>query len=278
MLFLLRFCYAPLYFIGFIGTSIFLVQDNVSFLWLVPLFIIAVSISFLAERVLPYQSVWNNSKNDITRDQLHAIVNEVSTGLAVASIPLFSMVTYQFHIWPEHWPLWLQLVFAILIADVGITLAHYLSHKVPLLWTFHAIHHSAKRMYGFNGLMKHPLHQLFELIAGTMPLLVIGMPIDIGALLGFAVAIQLTLQHSNVDMNIGPLIYIWAIAPGHRHHHIASKYRGNVNFGLFTMVWDHLLGTFIHNRPTPRDGELGIDGQPDFPIHYIPQLLKPFRR
>ena len=132
-------------------------------------------------------------------------------------------------------------------------------------------------MYGFNGLMKHPLHQTIELIAGTMPLILIGMPYEIGVLLAFSVAIQLLLQHSNVDMRLGYALYIWAVAPGHRHHHIASSNSGDVNFGLFTMVWDHLLGTFVLNRPEPRDGEIGIHGRLDFPKDYKDQVMEPFK-
>lgn len=56
------------------------------------------------------------------------------------------------------------------------------------------------------------------------------------------------------------------MAPGHRHHHIASKAKGGVNFGLFAMLWDHLLGTFVIGRPAPREGELGVVGRPDFPV------------
>lgn len=249
-----------------------------AYLWLVPLLVIAISISFVAERALPYEAAWNKPKNDVRRDLLHAMANEVSNGLAVMAIPLLSIAAPTHGIWPLHWPLWLQLAFAILVADLGITLAHYISHKIQLLWKFHAIHHSVKRMYGFNGLMKHPVHQAFELIVGTTPLLLMGVPLEVAALLGFAVAIQLTLQHSNVDMSVGPLIYVWAVAPGHRHHHIASKSHGDVNFGLFTMIWDHALGTFVNGQPTPRDGELGIERQADFPTNYIAQLLKPFKR
>jgi len=133
-------------------------------------------------------------------------------------------------------------------------------------------------MYGFNGLMKHPLHQMFELIVGTMPLILIGIPIEVGALLAFAVAIQLTLQHSNVDMRVGSFSYIWAVATSHRHHHLASKEDGNVNFGLFTMIWDHFLGTFEIKRATPYDDGIGIDGQFDFPTNYIAQLSEPFKQ
>jgi len=167
---------------------------------------------------------------------------------------------------------------AIVIADFGITLAHYASHKIDILWRFHSVHHSVERLYGFNGLMKHPLHQTIELIAGTTPLLLMGLPVEVGALLAFSIAIQLMLQHSNVDMRLGSLLYIWAVAPGHRHHHVASKTNGDVNFGLFTMLWDHALGTFVINRQQPLNGELGIAGRPKFPSNYIDQLVEPFRK
>ncbi|MEM9839562.1 MAG: hypothetical protein AAF830_10480, partial [Pseudomonadota bacterium] len=84
--------------------------------------------------------------------------------------------------------------------------------------------------------------------------------------------------HSNTDMRVGPLIYLWAVAPGHRHHHLAHKVKGDVNFGLFTMIWDHLLGTFVKDRPQPRDGDLGVAGRPDYPVGYGAQLVEPFRR
>ena len=127
--------------------------------------------------------------------------------------------------------------------------------------------------------MKHPIHQAIELSAATVPLIVLSFGPTIAWLVGFAVAIQLLLQHSNVDMQIGKLGYIWAIAPAHRHHHIASAKDGDVNFGLFTTLWDHLLGTFVLNgRPTPRQGQLGIEGDPDFPRGYAEHLMAPFVR
>lgn len=49
------------------------------------------------------------------------------------------------------------------MADLGITLMHWLSHRSALLWRLHAVHRSVHRIYGLNGLMKHPL------ITGTAP-------------------------------------------------------------------------------------------------------------
>jgi sterol desaturase/sphingolipid hydroxylase (fatty acid hydroxylase superfamily) len=181
-------------------------------------------------------------------------------------------------LWPSGWPLWGELLFAVIVADLGITLCHYASHRVEWLWRFHAPHHSVTRMYGFNGLIKHPVHQALETAAGTTPLVLLGMPLEVGLLLGFAITVQLLLQHSNADMRIGPLRYVLALAPLHRFHHQRWAGIGDVNFGLFTNLWDYLLGTAAY-EPAKRftSADLGIGKQPDYPVGYFAQLAAPFR-
>lgn len=156
-------------------------------------------------------------------------------------------------------------------------MVHRASHRSGMLWRMHSVHHSVKRMYGLNGLLKHPLHQTLETLTGTAPPFLLGMPGDVAWLLGFAVSIELLLQHSNIDMRPGRLTALWAIAQVHRFHHLANGTEGNVNFGLFTTLWDRLLGTSKSTGEDVRDGTIGIEGQPDFPRGYVPQLLEPFR-
>ena len=88
---------------------------------------------------------------------------------------------------------------AIAVFDLGVTLAHLASHRLGLLWRFQSVHHRVRRLYGLNGLMKHPIHQLIETTAGIAPLLVIGIPEAVAASLAACAALQLLLQHSNVD-------------------------------------------------------------------------------
>jgi sterol desaturase/sphingolipid hydroxylase (fatty acid hydroxylase superfamily) len=248
--------------------------------WALPLLLLAaIAVSFACERILPYEAEWNRDHGDGTTNLMHAVVNEISIFVSVLSLPLVAAHVPGFNVWPHEWPLWGQLALALFIADAGISFTHFISHRYGWLWQFHAVHHAAPRLYGFNGLMKHPLHQALELTAATVPLVLLGFGSTVAWLVGFSVAIQLLLQHSNVDMRIGKLGYVWAIAPAHRHHHIASATDGDVNFGLFTTLWDHLLGTFIlDNRPTPRAGQLGIDGDPYFPRGYFDHLKAPFVR
>lgn len=119
--------------------------------WLLaPLLLIAIGSSFLAERIAPYEPVWNENRGDGSRDVLHAIVNEASYAMSLALVPALTLLAPFPGLWPHAWPLWLQVLTAILVADAGITLAHYLSHKIAWLWRFHAVHHSVQRLYGLT--------------------------------------------------------------------------------------------------------------------------------
>ncbi|MBD9678311.1 sterol desaturase family protein [Pseudomonas sp. PDM18] len=275
----MRYLYAPAFFFGFIGLALYLVGEGVSLLCLPALLPLAILLAFLAERFWPYRAGWNESHGDGARDLIHALVNETLNALGIAAIPLMALWLPHFGQWPTDWPLALQLLAALLIADLGITLVHYASHRSPLLWRLHAVHHSVTRMYGFNGLMKHPLHQMLEALGGTLPLLLLGVPVEVAALLAFAIAIQLLLQHSNVDMRIGALRHLFAWAPLHRLHHLKYGTAGDVNFALFFSFWDRLLGTALHLPDYAlAEDDLGIGDRPDYPLAYVDQLAEPFHR
>ena len=65
----------------------------------------------------------------------------------------------------------------------------------------------------------------------------------------------------------------------HRFHHLKWAGIGDVNFGLFTTLWDRMLGTSVWDpaRVFTSD-DIGIGAEPDFPVAYRAQLVKPFRR
>lgn len=271
--------YFPLVLVGFNATALALLALGYPALTLAPLLLAAIGLSFLAERIIPYSRDWSHDHQDSGRDIAHAAVNESASFLSVLSIPTLAALIPWTGFWPVAWPFWLQVLLAILVADFGITLAHYFSHRLDVLWRLHAVHHSVKRMYGFNGLMKHPVHQAIETVAGTTPLLLAGMPQDVAFGLAFAVAVQLLLQHANADFRIGPLKYLLAVNAVHRFHHIKWPREGDVNFGLFTTIWDRILGTF-HYEPSRSfsSNDLGIGAEPDYPNGYLAQLIRPFRR
>lgn len=276
---IVKILYAPFMLLGANGAAIWLLSNGAPHWTLAPLFAVALWLSFTFERLAPYAKDWNQPHNDKARDIAHFVVNEAANVASVLALPAIAAVIPWSGIWPHDWPLWGEVLLAVIVADFGVTIAHYYSHKYRLLWRFHAVHHSVKRMYGFNGLMKHPMHQGFELIAGVTPLVLAGMPVDVAFLLGFAIAIQLLLQHSNVDMRIGPFKLLLALAPVHRFHHLKDAGEGDVNFGLFTTLWDRMLGTAYYDREkTFSSDDLGIGAEPDYPTGYLRQLIQPFRR
>ncbi|SEG84715.1 Sterol desaturase/sphingolipid hydroxylase, fatty acid hydroxylase superfamily [Thermomonospora echinospora] len=277
-----RYGYVPAMLLGVNGAAIALTTAGATHgagkVWLLVLLAAAIAASFAAEHLLPYESDWNRPLGDGRRDAAHTLVNETLILGSLAAIPALAAAVTVADTWPHHWPLWAQVLAAILAADAGITLVHYASHKIGMLWRFHAVHHSVKRFYGLNGLMKHPLHQTIEMTAGITPLLAVGLPVDVASALALAVAAQLLLQHSNADYRIGPAKHVLALNEGHRFHHLKWAGIGDVNFGLFTLIWDHALRTYSYDgarRFTSDD--LGMAAKPHYPVRYLAQLAEPFK-
>jgi len=274
----IRWTYAPALWIGVDGAALAALGSGSGIVWLGPLLLVAVALSFLAERIAPWSPEWNRSLGDGARDVIHAVVNESASLAALGMLPILVVGLGTGSLWPSGLPFVVEVVGAILVLDLGVGFVHFLSHRLAWLWRIHAVHHSVLRMYGLNGLMKHPLHQAVETLAGTAPLVALGLPADVGTALVFCTAIQLLLQHSNVDYRLGPLRRWLAVAEVHRFHHRRSPVDGDVNFGLFTTLVDHALGTYYWQPEAPRSGKaLGIAAEPDYPIGYAAQLVRPFR-
>lgn len=276
---MIRWLYPPFMLLGINGVAIALIAAHASHLLLLPLLLTAIGISFAVERAIPYETDWNRPHDDAGRDASHALVNETFALLSVLALPALASIATITDAWPSELPFVVQILGTILVFDLGITVAHWLSHRWGPLWRLHAVHHSVKRAYGLNGLMKHPLHQAVELTFGIAPLLMIGIPQQVAWALGFAVAIQLLMQHSNADYRVGPLRYVLSLNEGHRFHHLKWGGVGDVNFGLFTLIYDHLLLRSFSYDPERRftSDDLGIAKQPDFPTAYLDQIVEPFR-
>jgi sterol desaturase/sphingolipid hydroxylase (fatty acid hydroxylase superfamily) len=272
-----RHGYVPFMLIGINGCALLLTAAGIA-LWKVSLLVVvAIGVSFLMERVLPYELAWNESHGDTGKDTTHGFVYELSNLAGLLWLQLIVSAVPWHGFWPRQWPLCVQLLGAIVLADMAVTLVHYASHRVGWLWSLHCVHHGVQRLYGFNGLVRHPLHQQLDLAIGTLPLVLAGMPVDVTVLLGLAMTVQLIVQHSNVDYRLGPFRHVLSIGPVHRLHHVNWAGKGDVNFGLFLTVWDRALGTFrsISER-TPIAGDIGIQDQPCYPQHYCTQLAMPF--
>ena len=141
------------------GAAIALAQAPWPELWMAALILTAVG-AVVRGRTgrAPYADEWNDSLGDARRDAAHAFVNETALLLTVLVIPVMAVLGAVSQTGGHHRS---PFVVAgadrrVSVTDLGVTLVHLASHKVSWLWRFHAVHHSVKRFYGFNGLMKHP--------------------------------------------------------------------------------------------------------------------------
>ena len=273
-----RYLYVPMMLIGANGVMIWLVASGYSWWWALPVYVGAVAMSYLAEFSLPYDPAFNVPHGDLDRDFLYFFNYEISVFNSVVLLPVVAFLRPWEGIWPHDWPLWQQIVMAVVIADFGFMMVHYISHKVDWLWKFHAVHHSSERLYGVNGLIKHPVQITLEIAVGSAPLIILGISQEVALLLGFAAGVQLLLQHSKADYELGPFKYVLSAAPVHRFHHVNEPGEGDVNFGLFLNIWDQLLGTFRFD-PAKRftEGDIGLADDSNYPKGYVEQLVEPFR-
>jgi len=275
--FAIRYGYAPFMILGLNAAAYFIVANHHSYAWLVLLLAAAFGAAHVAEHIAPWYEEWNQSHGDATTNIWHTLVYEIQNINGILFIPLIAWLTPWEPIWPTEWPLLAQLLLAIVLADFGFMLIHYLSHRYPLLWRLHAVHHGVSRLYGLNGLVRHPLHQVLDLVVATGPLALAGMPVNVAVLLGFAVSVQLIVQHSNVSYVLGPFRNHLSIGRIHHLHHVNWGKEGDCNFGLFLTLWDRLFGTFQPEPSRPiKAHDMGIDEVPNFPRSYLAQLVFPF--
>ncbi len=271
--------YAPLFWAGFVLPVILAGPRDPRESPMIFFLLGAILVSFLAERISPFNADWNRNKNDGVRDFFHAVVNHLTMiGFMTAVYYLFDVIKIPtLQVWPRTWPFFVQVMLALLIADALMTFAHYISHRNEFLWRLHSVHHSVKRVYAFNGLMKHPVHKFFEASCGFIPLFLLGMPVWLGFFTGYVAAIHFFLSHANVNMKNRFLSKSLALASVHRFHHL-QKRRSAVNYGIMFNFWDMMLGTF-HDDPKAVlvTEELGIRDYPDYPDDYLSQMIIPFR-
>lgn len=149
-----------------------------------------------------------------------------------------------------------------LLEDFSRFYVHYLYHRVPLLWRFHAIHHSATQL---TPLTLYRIHSVEMMINSCRSLLVAGGlsgvfiylfrgTVDIVDVMGISVFSFLfnlagsNLRHSGVWLGFGALEK-WFISPAqHQIHHSTAAAHIDKNYGAGLAIWDRWFGSWVASR------------------------------
>jgi sterol desaturase/sphingolipid hydroxylase (fatty acid hydroxylase superfamily) len=242
---------------------------------------LAVTSIAVCERLMPFRPEWNRSHGDVATDIAHVLVSGIGTTrivhglLAVAAAGVLSPAGLG--LWPIGAPLLLQLALALVIVELPQYWLHRWQHQGGILWRFHATHHSAPRLYWLNAARFHPLDLALLYVVGYIPLILLGCPQEVLALFALFDGVFGMLQHSNIDVRLGWLNYIFSMAEPHRWHHSRMLAEANSNYGSNLIIWDLVFGTFFLPEDRQPPEGIGIGDMPDFPMRYLDQLASPFR-
>ena len=183
------------------------------------------------------------------------------------------------------------VVLMVLAYDFGTYLTHRLSHALPVLWSFHRVHHSAETLNPLTLLRKHPVYDavsvLIDCIAvapfqalilyfwdgETSASVLLYTNVGFGI---FAYAAS-SLRHSHIWLSFGPLLNRVFVSPAlHQIHHSKAERHWDRNFGEVFAIWDWALGTLY----LPKGQEkltFGLAGEDRQPHGNLAQaLLEPF--
>ena len=158
-------------------------------------------------------------------------------------------------------PIGVVLVVTALVEIAMLELAywfcHFLMHRLPFLWEFHKVHHSAEVLTPLTEWRQHPVEMilnpntislfvgvgyafLFRIFGASQPLSLFGMNVF---LLTFTMTI-LHLRHSHVWLPFtGLLGHILQSPAHHQIHHSTNPKHFTKNLGFGMSIWDWAFGT-----------------------------------
>lgn len=161
-------------------------------------------------------------------------------------------------------PLWLVgisfTIILFLLDDFTRFFAHYLLHKIPFLWEFHKVHHSAKVLTPMTIYRSHPIESLLfaTRMAGTQGIAVgisyylFGPTLEMSAIFGaniFVFVFNLmgsNLRHSHVWLSWGDKAEKLFISPAqHQIHHSNLPTHFDTNFGSALAIWDRMFRCYL---------------------------------
>lgn len=178
-------------------------------------------------------------------------------------------------------PFWLAMTASFLVLDFAIWLSHVLSHRIPLFWWFHRMHHSDRDIDVSTAIRFHPI----EIIAsmGWKVGWVIALGAPAAAVIIFETVLNGTamFNHSNTRLSdrLDRLLRLIVVTPDmHRVHHSTRRNETDSNYGFNLPWWDRLFGTYV---PQPALGheemQIGLpQWQDERPTRLLWALSVPF--
>jgi len=141
-----------------------------------------------------------------------------------------------------------KLFIGVALYDFTSYWVHRLTHKVPVLWRLHRVHHSDTSMDSSTFFRFHPIETL--LVFGVGDIIssgVFGTDLSALALYYLFLNLFLFLEHSNLkfpDWLDSTLGWIFVTPNLHKVHHEQNQFYTDSNFADIFILWDRIFGTY----------------------------------
>ncbi|MCB0509762.1 MAG: sterol desaturase family protein [Bacteroidetes bacterium] len=150
-----------------------------------------------------------------------------------------------------------SLIFYLLVADFFKYWFHRLSHQIEFIWQIHLFHHASTDFVILSGQRIHPIEHILNRIFVSLPLIALGIRVDMYLSVLILLLFVEKLQHSMINWDYGWIGRHIIYSPlGHRIHHSKHEEHWDKNFGDLFVFWDKLFGTYYQGDKL--DIEIGL--------------------
>lgn len=181
------------------------------------------------------------------------------------------------------WPEWVKVVVALIVLDLAIWAQHMASHKIPILWRLHKVHHADRDIDVTTAVRFHPI----EIALSMIWKIVVVIPLGASPLAVFLFEVILNgcamFNHANIALPLwlDRTLRLFIVTPDmHRVHHSVLRPEHDSNYGFNLSVWDRLFRTYTA-QPAGGHQSMRIGLMPyqsKDPTHFGWSLWLPFKR
>lgn len=164
-------------------------------------------------------------------------------------------------------PFWIEILGAFLLLDFAMWLQHLLTHKVPLLWRLHKVHHADPDIDVSTAIRFHPGEIAFSILWKIGWVLLLGASAPVIIAFEAWLAANAAFNHGNIALPrwLDRLIRPFLVTPDmHLVHHSTALKEQQRNYGFALTIWDRLFGTYCAESEKGRDDQpIGISEMQD---------------
>lgn len=163
-------------------------------------------------------------------------------------------------------PGWAQGLVVIVLLDLAVWTQHWATHRIPLLWRLHRVHHADHDFDMSTALRFHPLEIGLSMLFKMAVALALGAPLWALVVFELLLAVLPMFNHANLALPLwldGVLRLVVVTPDMHRIHHSTQRVEHDSNFGFCLSVWDRLFSTY-RARPSGGHETMAI-GLTDYP-------------